>query len=157
MLGACPPQSAPRWRAMLGAVGRARQQWPDLSSADHGLPEPRLLESAQHLLEKCPQVGASPGFRTSGGPQRQHDHSNSLSSFQLPFQSSEYLKTEGLGAPVTLARKYPLTLAALPWPRRQPQRLKSLWQAAYGGRIYQLCFAFVGHTVVLPLLPFYDR
>ena len=72
LLGACPPHSAPRWRAMLGAVGRARQQWPDLSSADHGLPEPRLLESAQHLLEKCPQVGASPGFRTSGGPQRQH-------------------------------------------------------------------------------------
>lgn len=85
------------------------------------------------------------------------DHSNSLSSFQLPFQSSEYLKTEGLGAPVMLARKHPLTPAALPWPRRQPQRLKSLWQATYGGRIYQLCFAFIVYTVVLPLLPSYDK
>ena len=60
------------------------------------------------------------------------DRSNSLSSFQLPFQSFEYLKTEGLGAPVTPAHKRPLTLATLPWPRRQPQRLKSLWQRRMG-------------------------
>ena len=115
--------------------------------------------SSQHSTSwrNAPKWELLRGLGLQVGLRGNTDHSNSLSSFQLPFQYSEYLKTEGLGAPVTLARKYPLTLAALPWPRRQPQRLKSLWQAAYGGRIYQLCFAFVGHTVVLPLLPFYDR
>ena len=61
------------------------------------------------------------------------DHSNRLSSSQLPFQSSEYLKAEGLGAPVMLTQA-PSKAPALPRPGQRPQRLESLRRAA-GGRL----------------------
>ena len=117
---------------MPGAVGRARRQWPGPQ-----LRRPRPTRARPSRVSTAPWRNATKwellrGLGLQVGLTGNTDRSNSLSSSQLPFQSFEYLKTEGLGAPVTPAHKRPLTLAALPWPRRQPQRLKSLWQRRMG-------------------------
>lgn len=64
--------------------------------------------------------------------------------FSIFFQVFWIPQNRRLTSSCNANMQHPLILADLPSEQEsRPQRLKNLWQATYGGRIYQLCFVFV--------------
>ena len=166
MLRACPPYSVPKWRVMLRAC-------PPLLCAHVAATAQGSRESKARALQAraCPSHAPSSqcsapwrnaskwelllGSGHQVGLRGNTDHSNRLSSSQLPFQSSEYLKTEGLGAPVMLARKHPLRLLLSPGQDSGLRGSRAF--SARQGAICRPCSAFTAFTGVSPSVPAYGK
>ena len=166
MLRACPPYSVPKWRVMLRAC-------PPLLCAHVAATAQGSRESKARALQTraCPSHAPSSqcsapwrnaskwelllGSGHQVGLRGNTDQSNRLSSSQLPFQSSEYLKTEGLEAPVMLARKHPLRLLLSPGQDSGLRGSRAF--SARQGAICRPCSAFTAFTGVSPSVPAYGK
>ena len=171
LLRACPPYSVPRWRAMLRACppllcaqvaataqgsrkSKAMAAWPGALQT-RACPSHAPSSQCSAPWRNASTWGLLLGSGHQVGLRGNTDHSNRLSSSQLPFQSSEYLKAEGLGAPVMLARKQPLRLLLFPGPDSGLRGSRAC--GARQGAVCRPCSAFTAFTVVSLSVPAYGK
>ena len=156
MLRACPPLLCAQVAATAqgSRKSKAMAAWPGALQT-RACPSHAPSSQCSAPWKNASTWGLLLGSGHQVGLRGNTDHSNRLSSSQLPFQSSEYLKTEGLGAPVMLARKHPLRL--LLFPGQDSGLRGSRACGARQGAVCRPCSAFTAFTVVSLSVPAYGK